>query len=181
MKSKLSFKFKNRFASKIQKAISEGCYKFTILDVNGNITDEWYEKNIVVAQGINKLLNMLVGIDAPVTSWYLGIFEGAYTPIDGDTAATFPGSATECTAYSEGTRPIWTPVSSTAKQLTNTASKATFTFTSSKTINGAFLTSVAAKSATSGTLFSGVLFSSPKNVGLGDQLQVTYQLSMTSA
>jgi hypothetical protein len=174
-------KFKNRFASKIEKTTTTGQYVFELFDANGNKKDEWIQKNIVVDEGINKVLNMLSGAQAQIASWYIGIFEGVYTPVASDTALTFPTSATETTAYSETVRPTWTTAVTSTKTLTNAASKATFTFTASKTIQGAFVTSSSVKSSTGGVLLSAVLFSSPKTVGLGDQLQVTYQLSMANA
>lgn len=177
----MKFRFaKKQIAQCLGEQTYRGEYECKIIGPDGVVKDHWFSKNIVTDEGINKLLNITANL-ASLTNWYVGIYEGVYTPVAGDTAATFPGSATETSAYAESTRQQWIPASSTSKQLTNTASKATFTFTSSKTIYGAFVTTVSTKGATTGTLLSAVNFGSPKSVGLGDQLQVTYALSAASA
>lgn len=177
---KINRLYKNRFATKTAKMEVQGRYDFVLKRADGTV-EQWSDYNIVTNEGINKLLNVGAGLASQIANWYVGVFEGVYTPVAGDTAATFPASATETTAYAEAARPGWSPVASTAKSLTNATAKATFTFTAAKTIQGAFVSSVSTKGATTGTLLSAANFSAAKSVGLGDQLQVTYVLNMTSA
>jgi len=147
----------------------------------GKVIDEFEFDNLVVDQGLNYALNASFGQTSALTSWYIGLFEGNYTPVAGVTAATIAGLATETTAYTSGTRPAWTTVSATAKSLTNSASRASFTFNATKTIYGAFLVSSSTKSGTSGTLFSAARFTTAKTVDTDDELLVTYVLTAADA
>lgn len=124
---------------------------------------------------------MLLHGATPVSPWYVGVFEGNYTPVAGDTAATFPANATESTAYDEATRQEYVEAAASSQSTTNSASKATFTFNATKTIYGAFLSSVSTKSTTTGTLLAANKAGTAKSVVDDDQLLITYTLSMTSA
>lgn len=137
--------------------------------------------NIVVNEGLNHILNVVFNGASQVATWYLAPFEGNYTPLATDTAATIVASSTECTAYTESTRQAFVEVTSTAQSTTNSASRATFTFNATKTIYGAFLASVSTKSSTSGTLISAAKFSTSKVVDSTDQLLLTYTITAADA
>jgi hypothetical protein len=139
--------------------------------------DAWVAKNIVTDEGLNHILNVQFNGATQVATWYLGTFEGNYTPVAGDTAATFPASATECTAYDEAARPAFVEATSSAKSITNTASPAVFTYNATKTIYGAFLTSIATKSSTAGTLFAAAKFAASRAVVDNDVLNVRYTVN----
>ena len=62
----------------------------------------------------------------------------------------------------------------------NTASRAEFTFTSAKTIYGAFLVPTATKGGVVGPLLSAARFADPKNVAVDDVLRVTSTFHATS-
>lgn len=158
----------------------DGVYKAQLIR-KGKVIDEFECENMVVDQGLNYVLNAAFGLTAPLASWYVGLFEGNFTPTSGTTASTVAGLSTECTAYTSGTRPAWTTPSATAKQLTNGSSRASFTFNATKTIYGAFLVSSSSKSGISGTLFSVARFTTAKTVDSGDELLVTYVLTAADA
>ncbi len=147
----------------------------------GQLIDRWDAKNLVVNQGINSLLNVNFNAATQVTTWYIGLFEGNYTPVAGDTAAGFPAAATECTAYDEATRVAYVEAASTAQSTTNSASVAVFTMNATKTVYGAFLTSASAKSATTGTLMAATRFPVSRSVIDNDELRVTYTFNMTAS
>lgn len=109
------------------------------------------------------------------------MYEGNYTPIAGDTAATFPASATESAAYAEATRPALVLGAVTAGAVDNVASRAEFTANASKTFYGGFVSSAAAKGSTSGVLLSAVRFASPKVLSSGEILRVTAGFTLVSA
>lgn len=135
---------------------------------------KWQESfdNLVTNAGVNYLLDAGLSGASPITSWYVGL-KGSGTPVAGDTL-TSHGSWSEVTPYS-GNRLAWTEAGVSSKSITNSASPASFSITSSVTVHGAFLCSVA--SGTSGTLFSAGDFSSSKAVDNGDTLNVTYTIS----
>lgn len=146
----------------------------------GEIVDRWQDHNLVVNQGLNSLLDIMFRGAAQIGSWYLGIFEGNYTPVATVTAATISAASTECTAYAETSRPAYDEAAAANQSITNSASRATFTFNAAKTIYGAFLVSASAKGATTGTLFSAARFASAKQVEVDDQLLVTYTFNASS-
>jgi hypothetical protein len=148
---------------------------------DGKIIDEFDAGNLVVDQGLNHLLDVLLHGSTQVGTWYLGLFEGNYTPIASNTAANFPGLATECTAYDEAVRQTYVEAAAAAKVTTNSASKATFTINATKTIYGAFIVSDSTKGGTSGTLLAAAKFGTPKPVADDDQLLLTYSFTAASA
>lgn len=147
----------------------------------GEVIDKWRQPNLVVNEGLNKLLDVMFHADTQIATWYLGLFEGNYTPVAGLTAATVASASTECTAYDNATRPEFNEAAASGQSITNSASRASFVFNATKTIYGAFLVSASAKSATSGTLFSAARFSTSKSVVSTDQLLLTYTFSAASA
>jgi hypothetical protein len=151
---------------------------FTIEHIrDGKVIDTWEEHNIVVNEGLNNLLDVYLHATTQTTAWYVGIFEGNYTPVATDTGANIAVNATESIAYSEATRPAWVEAAAAAQSITNSANKATFTINATKTIYGAFLISTSAKSDTLGTLFAATKFTAARSVVATDQLLVTYTVT----
>jgi len=147
----------------------------------GKVIDEFVDENLVVNEGLNALLDIMFHGSTQVSTWYLGLFEGNYTPIASVTAASIVAAATETTAYDEASRPAFDEAAASSQSITNTASRATFTFNATKTIYGAFLTSNATKSGTTGTLFSAARFAASKAVVSGDQLLLAYTFTASSS
>jgi hypothetical protein len=139
----------------------------------GVVIDREVVHNLMPTEGLNFVQSALFKAASIPATWYIGLFEANYTPVAPDTMATFPGTATETTAYDETTRVAFVPGSVSGGACDNAASKAEFTFNASKTIYGGFVSSVATKSSTSGTLLSAVKFGSPKTVIDDDVLRVT--------
>jgi hypothetical protein len=136
--------------------------------------------NLIPTEGINYILGAALDGLTQVTPWYIAPFEGNYTPVAGVTAATFATAATECTAYDEATRVEWVPGAVVAGVMSNSASKAVFTFNASKTIYGIGQLSVSTKGGTTGTLVSVARFASSKPVVDDDVLNVTSSIALAS-
>ena len=147
----------------------------------GRIIEEFVDKNLVVNEGLNSLLSIMFNGGTQITTWYIGVFEANYTPVATVTAATITSASTESTAYDESTRVEYVEAAPSSQSITNSASRATFTFNATKTIYGAFLVSASAKSATTGTLFSAAAFSVAKAVVATDELLLTYTFTAASA
>jgi hypothetical protein len=145
------------------------------------IIDEFDDHNLVVNEGLNDNLSAFFNAGTQRTAWYLGVFEGNYTPVAGVTAATIAAAATESTAYASSTRPTWTPAAPGSQAITNSASKASFVFNATKTIYGAFLVSSSTKGGTGGVLWSAARFSVAKSVVNLDELLLTYTFTAASA
>lgn len=147
---------------------------------DGVVIDSEVAHNLLPIEGLDHIIDVALKGGAQHASWYVGLFEGNYTPIASDTAATFPAVATECTAYTEATRPAWTGGAVATGSVSNSASRAEFTSNSNKTIYGGFVVSASAKGGVTGTLISVVRFSSPKTFDSGSVLRVTAGFTMTS-
>ncbi len=123
-------------------------------------------------EGRNYLARVGFKNTSPEAAWYVGLFEGDYTPTGNETAATVAALATECTANQAATRVqavFGTPANGVVD---NSASLAEFVMTADKTVHGAFLISASAKGATTGVLAQIVRFPSPKVQSVGSKLSV---------
>jgi hypothetical protein len=147
----------------------------------GVLIDTWSDHNIIPTEGLNHILSVACANGSQVSVWYVGLFEGNYTPIAGNVMSTFAATANECDAYTEGARPSWTESTPSAGSTTNSANKAVFTMNASKTLYGAFLSSNAVIDSTTGVLLSASRFSTAKAVDSGDELRVTVTLTITSS
>lgn len=147
---------------------------------DGEVIDAWEDHNLVVNEGLNSLLGIMFNGSTQISTWYLGLFEGNYTPVATVTAATISSAATECTAYASATRPAYDEAAPASQSITNSASRASFVFNATKTVYGAFLVSNSTKGGTTGTLFSAARFSAAKNVVSGDELLLTYTFTASS-
>jgi len=151
----------------------------------GKLIDKWAQKNVITTEGLNHMLNVTFDGATAIATWYMGLFEDDYTPLITDTYAT-PGF-TESAAYDEATRPAFVEAAATAKIITNSASKATFTISGTKTIYGAFLcgggTSGNTKEDTEGggTLFASSKFATAKDVVDDDILMVVCSITLADA
>jgi len=150
---------------------------------DGELIDAWQETNLVVNEGLNNLLDVYLSSGTQITTWYAGIFDDNHTPASNNTYAT-PGFS-ESTAYDEAVRPTWQEAGPSAKSITNSANKASFTMSTTTTIYGGFLvgggTAATTKGNTAGngTLLCSSKFSSSKTADNDDVLKVT--ITITSA
>jgi hypothetical protein len=171
-----------------EAARAMGKFTFECFDKDGKLKWTAESKNLVVNTGLQYMAGTaLDGATSRITSWYIGLTgAGASNQFNAtDTLASHPaagsGGWTEITPYS-GSRPAATFAAATTANpsvVTNSASKASYSITSSATVGGAFLASAA--SGTSGTLFSGSDFTGgDRSVVNGDTLQVTYTFSLSA-
>jgi hypothetical protein len=114
---------------------------------------------LVTNSALNDVLEVYLRDGTKTATWYVGLIDNSPTPTlaAADTPASHAGWS-ESTAYSESTRPAWTPGAAASQSMTNTTS-VDFTINSTPTIYGFFLASVATKGATSGKFFGTAAFS----------------------
>lgn len=148
---------------------------------DGVVVDSETVHNLMPTEGLNHTLSVLLAGGAQAATWYVGLFEANYTPVAGDTAATFPASATETTTYTEATRVAFVPGTISGGAVTNSASRAEFTSNSNKTVYGAFLSSASGKGATSGVLLSAAKFATSKTFDSGSIIRVTVGFTTSSS
>jgi hypothetical protein len=163
-----------------QKIFFKGIYDGVILR-KGKVIDKFHEENLIVNQGLNQILSTFFNNGTQYATWYLGLFQGNYAPVSSDTAANWPTNATECSNYTLGSRPVWTPVAPASQSITNSASPASYTFNANVTIYGAALASSNVIGGTTGVLVSETAFQAPKPVETSDQLLLTWSFSGASS
>lgn len=162
-------------------ALVAGSY---IHDVNGQ--DERIDHNLVTIEGLNYMLNSSLRAQAPETAWFLALFSGNVAPQASWTAANFVANATEIVSanqgYSEPTRRPWTAPAAANGNVTNAASKASFTIaaTATLTVQGGALLSNSAKGGAGGVLMSASKFATARNLENGDIFNLGYALTLTS-
>jgi hypothetical protein len=147
---------------------------------DGKVIDEFEAPNLVVNQGLDMVLDVVFRGQSGPGAWYLGLYQGTYTPVATVTAATIAAASNELIDYSEPTRPAWVPGPVDNRVVSNSASRATFTFTAARTVRGAFLINNATKNGTAGILASASSFGTPRSVQSSDQLLLTYNVSAAS-
>lgn len=127
---------------------------------------------MVPIQGLNHMLGVTLKQETQVPQWYVGLFEGDYTPTPDVTAQTLPGLATECTAYTQTARVPLVTGAVAAGAVSNANNLAEFNFSSSRTVRGAFIVSTPTKGATTGVLLAVVRFPSPRVMAADSVLRV---------
>jgi hypothetical protein len=165
-----------------ERAFISGAYTH---DVNG--LDERTDSNIITDEGLNHILNVAFNGASATGTWYLALFSGNVSPASSWTAANFASNATEITSgtegYSESVRQTFVEATSTAKSITNSASKAAFTIATATTVTvwGAGLLSSSTKGGTSGVLASAAKFSAARTLYDDDVFNLGYTINLTSA
>jgi hypothetical protein len=156
-------------------------YVVEVIHPDGSRSQGETKHNLVPTEGRDHIMGVVFKSVGQVATWYIGLYEGNYTPVAGDTAATIAASSTECTAYTPAARVEYVEGAVLDGAIDNGASKANFTFTAAKTVYGGFIVSSSPRGGTTGTLISAVRFSSPKVLAIGDVLSVAAGMSLVSA
>lgn len=184
-------------SAKFQSSLSAGApsdlggshagHRFTVqcLDKDGNLKWEESFDNLVVQSGLDDILSKYYSGSGYTAAHYVGL-KLAGTVANGDTMASHAGWAEESAAYSQATRPVFTPgvpgaSSPSGREVNNSASKAVFSFVSSATIAGVFLTTSNVKGGTAGILIGAGDFPAPRAVANQDVLNVTVAGKQTAS
>ena len=159
-----------------EKAQAKMVWTMVAKDSQGNVKWSDEGENLIVNTGLDYLLEN----DIIASTLYIGLTDASPTVAAGDTMASHAGW-TEITAYDEAARQAWGQGAASGGVTTN-ATAATFTASGTTTVGGGFLTTVATKGGTTGTLFS-VKAATEGNRALvaADTLDVTISLTVSSA
>ena len=137
--------------------------------------------NIITNEGLDAALDIMFHGATQITTWYCVMFESDTTPASGHTYAT--PVYTELETYDEGTRPEYVEAAASGQSMTNSANKATFTISATKTLYGAALVgggtdpTVKGDAAGGGTLYCSGTFASSRNVIDDDVVNLSYTLT----
>lgn len=156
-----------------------GYFTLTCRNADGTIAWRRIVYNGLTTEGANHILGVEFNSVAQITTWHIGLIDNAsFSALAAaDTMASHAGWI-EVTAYSEGVRQTWTPLSVSGGACVNTSLVA-FSINATKTIKGMFLTSDSAKSGTAGKLIATAAFDQGnQSMSSGQTLDVTYTNSI---
>lgn len=137
--------------------------------------------NLVTNQGLNHILDAVLHGSTQITTWYCCLIESDTNAAAGMTYAV--PVYTESTAYDEATRPAYVEAAASSQSITNSANKAVFTISGTKTMYGASLVgggtggNTKGDAAGGGTLLCYAKFGSSRSVVDDDVINLTYTLS----
>lgn len=143
----------------------------------GRVID-FEQPNRLPQAAINHNAALLRGIGQPIGPWFVGLFEGDYTPTKGVLASDLPTSVGEFVGYNEALRPQWNDEWDDESVMDNSADRAIFTFNTGRIIHGAFICSSSAKGSGSGLLLSIARFDTPRDLPAGTEFAVTAGLTL---
>ena len=159
-----------------------GNWQITCRDPEGNV--KWVEEieNLVVNEGLDHALDIVLSGGTQITTWYVGLTDGTPTIAAGDTLSSHAGW-TEIQAYDEATRETWTDGGVSGQSVDNSGTVASFAVNAnSTTVGGAFLASDNTKGGTTGTLYAvGAFSGGDKTADSGDTLEVTATFTASSS
>jgi hypothetical protein len=145
---------------------------------DGQLKWEEQAKNLVVNEGLDYLLGILLKGSTPSDPLYIGLIDGSPTIDAADSLTGTHSGWTEVTAYTEGTRQEFVDGALSSQSCDNSGSKASFSINSdSTTIGGAFLADDST-TGSNGTLLCAAAFTGGnKTADNGDTLEVQYTFS----
>ena len=136
------------------------------------------DHNLLPQVAVNHNAGLIRGTVAPISAWYVGLFEGDFVPNGATSAADLPGLVGEFTGYNEATRRPGEHDYDGVSIIDNAADRAVFTFTTNKIIHGAFICSSPAKGSASGVLLSIARFAVPRDLPAGTEFAVTVGITL---
>jgi hypothetical protein len=168
------------------KAVAGSRWNFECYDKDGNL--KWVDldrPNTITNEGLDAWLNIMFHGATQITTWYI-------VPVETDTTAAVtmtyavPGF-TEWDGYSELTRQVFVAAAASSQSITNSANKAVYTSTETKTLYGGALVGggtaadTISDTAGGGTLFCYAKFSAGKPVEATDTFKIYSTISIANA
>lgn len=148
-----------------------------------DVVSEGYDGNLIVNEGLNKLLDVWLSGGAATTSYYISLYKSNTTPAATWTLATYRSLVTEMEDYDESTREVWTEAGASSQSISNTASPADFTISASATIYGAALVSASSKTGagdSAGWMVAATKYGTARAVLDNDVVTVRYTINAAS-
>lgn len=131
--------------------------------------------NLVVTEGIEYLLGILLKGEVASDPWYIGLTDGTPTTDAADSLTGTHAGWSEVTAYSESTRQEFVDGAISSGEVDNSTSKASFSINADgTTIGGAFLADDSTQGSNGTLLCVGAFSGGDKAADNGDTLTVQY-------
>lgn len=156
-----------------------GYFIWEVYDRQGRIRCRRSFSNGITTVGLNGILDGYFRAGGVITP-YLGLIDNAsYSAVAAADTMSSHSGWTEITAYTQSTRPAWSPDASSSGVISN-GTAAVFTFNATKTVKGAFVTSNDTKGGTTGTLWSTGVADATQQLESGESLRLIYELTGSS-
>lgn len=155
-------------------------WTFKEIDKDNHVISIETQRNLIPVEGLNYILDAAFKSGTQYPTLYAGLYEGNYTPIPGNEMATFPGAATECTAYTSATRPAVVFGNVTSGNMDNLDNLVVFTGNADRVVYGGFLSTSSVKGGTTGILASAVRAPSTKTLSNGGRIEVALAFQFVS-
>lgn len=136
------------------------------------VLSESIHLNKVPVEGLNLMAAALFTGGAVPPALYIGLHSGIHSPDGTETAANLNMLVSEITSYTSPSRVAFQPGAVAAGAVGNEAAVAVFEFPSPAVVNGAFISTSAAKGSTTGALLSFVRFQPARNVDASVRLEI---------
>lgn len=149
--------------------------------VNG--LDRRIDENLFVDEGLMDVLTTYFVAGTQATGFYIAPFINNVAPVNTLTAATFNTTMGEFTAYTNATRPQWTPGTPATNSVGNSASPANFVLNANGSMWGmAMFINANAKTSGTGKLAAATQFAAQRTGLLsGDTVACEYDILAQSA
>lgn len=155
-----------------------GVFEVQCFGPDGKLKWKDTAKNLVTNEGLDHILDVVLGAEAKEATWYVGLTDGTPTLDATDVLSSHTGWI-EVTDYT-GDRQEFVDAAASGQSITNSASKASFAIDATVTVGGAFL--CAAATLTTATLLCVAAFTGgDKAADSGDTLEVSYSISAADA
>ena len=138
----------------------------------GRVLSESVDSNKVPVEGLNVMAAALFAGGIVPPALYIGLHSGSRSPDGTETAAQLPMLVSEITSYSAPSRVQFIPGDVAGGGVSNEATVAVFEFPTPATVDGAFISTAAAKGVSTGSLLSFVRFQPSRNVDASVRLEV---------
>lgn len=150
-------------------------------DESGVLVGQETVHNLMPIESLDYILEAALKSGTQHPSFYVGLFEGAYTPLPTDTMAMFPAAAVELVAYTSATRPGLVLGSVAGGNVDNFGDITEFTGTTDgKKAAGGFISTSPSKGGTTGPLISAVRFPTARNLNSGGRIEVAIAFQFVS-
>lgn len=155
-----------------------GVFNVRCYGPNGQLKWEDNASNMVVDEGLDYILGILLKNETPSDPWYVGLTDGDPTVDAGDSLTGSHDGWTEVTDYSEDGRQEFEDGSLSGQSVDNSDSKATFSINADDTtIGGAFLADDSSTGENGTLLCVSAFDNGNKTADSGDTLEVQYTFS----
>ena len=155
----------------------------TITRADGTVRETFVDTNLVPDEGILDLLDRCFNTKSQA-SIYCGLKADSGIPASDWTYADINSLFTEFVGYDETLRPAWNTDPAAANKVVNPTTMNFTTTANGSVVTGAMLVTNATKDdsvASGAQLLSVLLFSSAKNLDLGEVLSLSFSFALSSA